>query len=36
MSIGHGGQTLLSATTADLVRDQLPAGAASRDLAECS
>jgi predicted ATPase/class 3 adenylate cyclase len=34
MSIGHGGQTLLSSTTADLVRDMLPAGASLRDLGE--
>jgi len=34
MSIGHGGQTLLSTITADLVRDQLPSGAAVRDLGE--
>jgi predicted ATPase/class 3 adenylate cyclase len=34
MSIGHGGQTLLSATTADFVREQLPAGALLRDLGE--
>ena len=34
MSTGHGGQTLLSATTADLVRDHLSAGATLRDLGE--
>ncbi len=34
MSIAHGGQTLLSTTTADLVRDQLPAEASLRDLGE--
>ncbi|HUH97362.1 MAG TPA: AAA family ATPase, partial [Anaerolineales bacterium] len=34
MSIGHGGQTLLSTTTADLVRDLLSGGAAVRDLGE--
>ncbi len=34
MSIAHGGQTLLSTTTADLVRDQLPARASLRDLGE--
>jgi len=34
MSVGHGGQTLLSTITADLVRDQLPSGAAVRDLGE--
>ena len=34
MSTGHGGQTLLSATAADLVRDQLPEGATLRDLGE--
>lgn len=34
MSIGHGGQTLLSTITADLVRDQLPSGSAVRDLGE--
>jgi class 3 adenylate cyclase len=31
---GHGGQTLLSSATAELVRGQLPAGAALRDLGE--
>ena len=36
MSIGYGGQTLVSATTADLARDQLPAGASLRDLGEHS
>jgi predicted ATPase/class 3 adenylate cyclase len=36
MSIGHGGQTLLSATTAELVQEQLPAGATLRDLGEHS
>jgi predicted ATPase/class 3 adenylate cyclase len=34
MSIGHGGQTLLSTTTADLVRDQLPSDTSLRDLGE--
>jgi predicted ATPase/class 3 adenylate cyclase len=34
MAVGHGGQTLLSTTTADLVRDQLPDGASLRDLGE--
>ena len=34
ISIGYGGQTLLSTTTADLVRDQLPVGASLRDLGE--
>ncbi|HEX8990426.1 MAG TPA: adenylate/guanylate cyclase domain-containing protein [Anaerolineales bacterium] len=34
MSIAHGGQTLLSATTADLVRDQLPDDASLKDLGE--
>ena len=34
MSICYGGQTLLSTTTADLVRDQLPADATLRDLGE--
>jgi predicted ATPase/class 3 adenylate cyclase len=34
MSLAHGGQTLLSTTTADLVRDQLPAAASLRDLGE--
>ncbi|HEY5983212.1 MAG TPA: adenylate/guanylate cyclase domain-containing protein [Anaerolineales bacterium] len=34
MAVGHGGQTLLSTTTADLVRDQLPAAASLRDLGE--
>ena len=34
MAAGHGGQILLSATTYELVRDQLPAGAALRDLGE--
>ena len=34
MSIGHGGQTLLSSTTAGLVRDQLPSGVSLRDLGE--
>src|SRR5262245_25065271 len=32
--IAHGGQTLLSEATADLVRDALPAGVALRDLGE--
>ena len=34
MSVGHGGQILLSTITADLVRDQLPNGASIRDLGE--
>jgi predicted ATPase len=34
MSIGYGGQTLLSTTTANLVRDQLPVGASLCDLGE--
>lgn len=34
MSIAHGGQTLLSATAAGLVRDQLPEAASLRDLGE--
>jgi predicted ATPase/class 3 adenylate cyclase len=34
MSAGHGGQTLLSQTTQDLVRDELPPGLALRDLGE--
>jgi class 3 adenylate cyclase len=34
MSIGYGGQTLLSTTTADLVRDQLPGELSLRDLGE--
>lgn len=34
MSAAHGGQTLLSTTTAHLVQDQLPSGAALRDLGE--
>ncbi len=32
LSIGHGGQTLLSSTTADLVRDRLPEAVSIRDL----
>ncbi len=34
MSIGHGAQILLSMTTADLVRDQLPGGSSLRDMGE--
>ena len=34
MSIAHGGQTLVSTTTADLVRDQLPPDASLRDLGQ--
>ncbi len=34
MSVGHGGQILLSFTTADLVRDELPQGTTLRDLGE--
>ena len=32
LTAGHGGQTLLSRTTRDLIADQLPPGAALRDL----
>ena len=34
LSTGHGGQTLLSAATQELVRDQLPAGVELRDMGE--
>jgi predicted ATPase len=34
LSAGHGGQVLLSLTTQELVRDQLPAGTSLRDLGE--
>jgi len=34
LSTGHGGQILLTATTRELVRDQLPPGAQLRDLGE--
>jgi len=34
LTAGHGGQTLLSLATVELVRDYLPAGAALRDLGE--
>jgi class 3 adenylate cyclase len=34
LTAGHGGQTLFSLATAELVRDQLPDGAALRDLGE--
>ena len=34
LSAGHGGQTLLSLPTQELVRDQLPVGAQLRDLGE--
>ena len=34
MSVGHGGQILLSALTAELVREHLPAETALRDLGE--
>ena len=34
LAIGHGGQTLLSQTVYDLVRDSLPDGAALRDLGQ--
>ena len=34
MALAHGGQTLLSTTTAGLVRDQLPEDATLRDLGE--
>lgn len=35
MSVGHGGQILLSQTAQDLVRDRLPAQAELRDMGEC-
>ena len=34
MAVAHGGQTLLSTTTANLVRDQLPPDASLKDLGE--
>lgn len=34
MAVAHGGQTLLSTTTADLVRDRLPPQVSLRDLGE--
>jgi len=34
MAVAHGGQVLLSAITADLVQEQLPAGTTLRDLGE--
>ncbi len=34
LSAGHGGQTLLSLATQELVRDSLPAGSSLRDLGE--
>jgi class 3 adenylate cyclase len=34
LSAGHGGQTLLSLATQELVRDQLPSGTGMRDLSE--
>jgi class 3 adenylate cyclase len=34
LSAGHGGQTLLSLATQELVRDRLPEGAGLRDLGE--
>ena len=34
MAAGHGGQTLICRVTQELVRDQLPAGVALRDLGE--
>jgi YVTN family beta-propeller protein len=34
MAAGHGGQVLLSRTTGDLVRDELPPGTSLRDLGE--
>jgi predicted ATPase/class 3 adenylate cyclase len=34
MSVGHGGQILISQIAADLLRDRLPTGAALRDLGE--
>ncbi len=34
MSVANGGQTLISTTTADLVRDQLPDGVSIKDLGE--
>src|SRR5437588_774315 len=33
-AVGHGGQTLLSQSTYDLIRDHLPAGLEVRDLGE--
>ncbi len=36
MSVGHGGQILLSQTTHDLVKDRLPDGSELRDMGECS
>lgn len=35
MSVGHGGQLLLSQTARDLVRDRLPEQAELRDMGEC-
>src|SRR5215211_4792890 len=35
MSVGHGGQILLSQTTHDLVKGQLPDGTGLRDMGEC-
>jgi class 3 adenylate cyclase len=34
LSAAHGGQTLLSSATRELVRDQLPSGTGLRDLGE--
>lgn len=34
MSVGHGGQILLSQTSADLIRDRLPGNAELRDMGE--
>lgn len=34
MSVGHGGQILISAVTAELARDRLPTGLSLRDLGE--
>src|SRR5215210_5420148 len=34
LSVGHGGQVLLSLATQELVRDQLPEGASLRDLGQ--
>jgi predicted ATPase/class 3 adenylate cyclase len=35
MSVGHGGQILLSQTTHDLVKERLPDGVELRDMGEC-
>ena len=34
MSVGHGGQILLSQTTHDLIKDRLPDGTELRDMGE--